>query len=80
MVGMPDQEQAIRNEETAAKGRLHSGLRCTVGYSGPVAGRDAAGSDERHDGFEMREGRLRFTYFSSLLIVRLQEMFHYLKR
>ena len=67
-----------RNEETAAKGRLHSGLRCTVGYSGPVAGRDATGRDERHDGFEMRWGRPPFTYFSSLLTVKLQEMFHYL--
>ena len=53
MVGMSDQEQAIRNKKTAAKGRLYSSLRCTVGYFGSVAGRDTAGRDERHDWFEM---------------------------
>jgi len=67
VVGLSDREQAIRDEKTAAKRRLYSGLRCTVGYSRSVAGRDAAGRDERRDGFEVRRGRAPLFYFWSSL-------------
>jgi hypothetical protein len=53
MVGMSDGEQATGVEEAAAKRRLRSGFRCSVAFSGSVAGRNAVRRDEGHDQFEM---------------------------
>jgi len=63
MMSMSDEEQAIRAEETAAKGRLYSDLRCTVEYFRSVTGWNATERDERHDEFKVRRGRASFLYF-----------------